>query len=862
MSVNRWQAVKELFQAALELDPSARESFLAEACARDDALRAEVRSLLAAHEAAGDFIEASPGMMETASGGDLFSGHEGGLTPGARLGPYEVLELLGRGGMGEVYRARDTRLGREIAVKVLRSDAAGKAERLRLFQREAVAASALNHPNIVTVHDVGTVEARPYLTMELLRGRTLRAVLAARALTLRQLLGLARQVAEGLAAAHAAGIVHRDLKPENVMLTDDGLVKILDFGVAKRAVDSAAATATSLPAEPTPPSSTGVMGTLGYMSPEQARGEAVDFRSDQFSLGAILYEMTAGRPAFAGETSRDLLAAILHPEPLSLEGLPPEAPAELRKIIGRCLARRREDRYDSTRELARALDAVSREPPAADAPARPRRSALASVLAVGLALIGLGVGLWSMRRPARLPVDSLAVMPFANLTGDPAREYLSDGITESLITCLSELPGMRVMARNTVFRYKGRDVDAGEVGRALHVRAVLLGRLVPLGERVSIHAELVDVETGSRLWSGQMVRAETDLLALQDEVSGQLARALRVKLGPEQDPARARRVAEDGEAYRLYLKGRYSASRRTEADLNKAIGFFEQALARSPENARSLAGLADTYVLLSDYADYESSGMFAKARDAALRAVAADDALAEGHTSLGIVRKSYDWDWRGAEWEFKRAIALNPNHATAHHWYGILLASLGRFDAAVAELHAAEQLDPFSIGVSQGLTHVLYWAGRYPEALEQSRKTLELHPDFGGVHSVRALVYLAQGRTPEALVSVGEARRLTPDAAGPLAVWGYASARAGRTADARAALRDLIERRRRVYVPSVDLATLYAALGEDEAALGELERAYREHSGALADIRVEPQLASLRSQPRFQALVRRLGLAD
>jgi serine/threonine-protein kinase len=372
----------------------------------------------------------------------------------------------------------------------------------------------------------------------------------------------------------------------------------------------------------------------------------------------------------------------------------------------------------------------------------------------------------------------------------------------------------------------------------------------------------VDVETGSLLWSGQMVRAETDLLALQDEVAGQLAHALRVKLGPEQDPARARRVAEDGEAYRLYLKGRYSASRRTEADLNKAIGFFEQALARSPEHARSLAGLADTYVLLSDYADYESSAMFAKARDAALRAVAADDALAEGHTSLGIVRKSYDWDWRGAEWEFKRAIALNPNHATARHWYGILLASLGRFDAAIAELHAAEQLDPFSIGVSQGLTHVLYWAGRYPEALEQSRKTLELHPDFGGVHMVRALVYLAQGRTPEALASIGEARRLAPDAAGPLAIWGYVSARAGRTADARAALRDLIERRRRVHVPSVDLATVYAALGDEEAALGELERAYGEHSGALADIRVEPQLASLRSQPRFQALVRRLGLAD
>jgi serine/threonine protein kinase/Flp pilus assembly protein TadD len=699
----RWTALKEIFHHALDLQAEHRPRFVAEACAGDERLKAEMISLLAAHDAAGDLLE-----VPAAPPGDR-------LPPGLRLGRYEVKGLLGAGGMGEVYRARDTRLKRDVAVKVLPSGAPADRQRLRLFEREAVAASALNHPNIVTVHDAGTYAARPYLTMELLPGQTLRQRLAAGLLPLPAVLHLAWQVADGLAAAHAAGIVHRDLKPENIMVTEDGRAKILDFGVAK--LDALP------PPEPggsVPPasaaSSTGVVGTLAYMSPEQARGAPVDARSDQFSLGVILREMVTGRRAQASDTA-DLLATDGR---RALE-LPASVPGELRAIITRCLSGQVEGRYSSTRTLALALLAIQSPTP----PAR-RTRPYARWLAVAATLV-IGAGSASRSFPRR-PISG-AVLPSPSLSADRERPY---------------------------------------------------------------------------------------------------------------------------------LKGRYFANKRTGPDLERAVAAFNEALAHDPDHAPALAGLAEAYVLLSDYAGHPSTEMLAKAKEAALRAVKADDRLSEAHSSLAVVRKSYDRDWRAAEQEFRRAIELDPRNVTAHHWYGILLGSLGRFDAGLAELRVAEQLDPLSLGVTIGLGQLFHWAGRQGEALAQTARVLELYPGFVAALELRGLSYLAQGRTEQALGVLREARRLAPDCAQAAAILAYAQATAGHLTEARSLLRELEARRRERYVSPTDMAALRGAVGDDDGALTELEDGYRMRSGDLADLRVDPRLARLRRQPRFQRLLRRV----
>ena len=552
------------------------------------------------------------------------------IAVGVRLGRYQILAPLGAGGMGEVYCARDTRLDRKVAVKVLPEAFARDPLYLARFEQEARAVAALSHPNILAIHDYGTEGGIPFAVMELLEGENLRATLARSPLPWRRALEIGAAIAEGLAVAHDRGIVHRDLKPENLFLTCDGQVKILDFGLARMELPTVAGDDTSphLHVRTAPGT---VMGTVGYMSPEQVRGQAVDVRSDFFSLGCVLYEMVSGCRPFQRGSAADTMAAILHEEPASLGGLAVSAPPELETALRRCLDKEPGSRFPSARALASALRAIldGAEFPVTIPPTQTRPP--------------------SPPLPAHPILDALAVLPLVNTSADPDSEYLADGITESLITLLSRLPGLRVMARSTVFRYKGRDIDVQEVGRTLQVRAVLTGRLHQRGARLILKAELVDVADGIQLWGERYDRELTDLFAVEEAVARDIAEQLRLHLSGDAERRLARPPAANAAAYQLYLKGRYHWNKRTDEGLRKSVELFEQAIDRDPAFALAYAGLADAYHNLGGWGLLAPREAYPRAKAAASRALALDEHLAEAHVSLAMVRKEYEWDWAGAE---------------------------------------------------------------------------------------------------------------------------------------------------------------------------------------------------------------------
>jgi serine/threonine-protein kinase len=601
--------------------------------------------------------------------------------------------------MGEVYRARDERLKREVAIKVLPASFSADADRLRRFEQEAQAAGALNHPNILAIYDVGTHEGSPYIVSELLEGETLRARLAGGAFSPRKALGHAMQIAHGLAAAHEKGIVHRDLKPENIFVTRDGRVKILDFGLAKLTqAESGSSAATDLPTAGTEPGV--VLGTMGYLSPEQVRGKPADSRSDIFSFGAILYEMLSGNRAFRGDTTADTMSAILLKEPTELSATNREISPGLERVVRHCLEKNPEQRFHSAHDLAfdlEALSDVSTPSPALAglrAVARPRaRVLLWAVGVVSLVALAAAV-LWL--RPRAGTIDSLAVLPFVNAGGDPNAEYLSDGITESLINTVSQIPGIRVVSRASAFHYKGKDVGAKTVGRELGVAAVLTGRIVQRGDALSIRAELVDARDDTHLWGEEYNRRLSDILAVQEEIARDISGKLRQRLTGEEKKRLTKRYTENAEAYALYLKGRYHWNKRTGEDIQKGIGYFQQAIEKDPTYALAYAGLADSYAILFQYAGLPSSETFPKAKAAALKALEMDDTLAQAHATLAETHEFFDWDFSAAEKEYRRAIELDPKYPTAHHWYSACLSRLGRHEEAIAEVERAYELDPLS----------------------------------------------------------------------------------------------------------------------------------------------------------------------
>jgi eukaryotic-like serine/threonine-protein kinase len=783
------------------------------------------------------------------------------LAAGTRLGPYEIVAPLGAGGMGEVYRARDTRLGREVAVKVLPHSFSKDSDRLRRFEQEARAVSALNHPNILTIHDVGEHNGAPYVVTELLEGETLRSRMAAGAVSPKRALELALPIAHGLAAAHEKGIVHRDLKPENVFVTRDGRVKILDFGLAKLTETPDQGSQTGLPTAAPATDPGVVLGTLGYMSPEQVRGKTADARSDIFAFGAILYEMLAGRRAFHGDTAADTMSAILTKDAPELSATNRGVSPGLDRVVRHCLEKDPERRFHSAHDLAFDLEALSDASgarPQAPPPARSWKR-LALPIAVA-AILGLGALIVWRRSAAAGSLDSVAVLPFANASRDPETEYLSDGITESIINSLSRLPQLRVAARSSVFRYKGKDEDPQKAGRELNVRAVVSGKLLQRGDTLSVQADLVDVGNGAQIWGNHYDRKLADVLAIQEEIAKDVSEKLRPKMTGAEKQKVQKHYTENTEAYQLYLKGRYEWEKRNEASLQKARGFFQQAIDKDPGFALAYCGLADSYGVLPSYSLMSPSEAWPKAKAAARKALEIDEGLAPAHATLGLGLTDWDHDWAGAESHFRRAIEIDPDYPSGHFWYSQLLAALGRSQEAIDQIQRAREADPFSIIIQANLVRVLADARRFDQAIEEGQKAIRDNPNFAPPHFFLGLAYLGAGRRQEAAAEWRKAFEIIPST--PQGVWhrGRAEALEGRREDAIRTIAELTEVSRNRYVSPTYIATILIELGERDQAFEWLRRGVEDRSYDIVYLGVDPLFDAVRDDPRFQDLLRGLKL--
>jgi serine/threonine-protein kinase len=789
------------------------------------------------------------------------------LAAGDLLGHYRVLSPLGSGGMAQVYLAEDVRLGRRLALKVLSPRAVRDEERLRRFEREARTISALNHPNILTVYDVGHDAGMQFLATEFIDGVTLRTVLERGRLDLRLALTTGVQVAQAVAAAHDAGVIHRDLKPENVMIRADGYVKVLDFGLAKLTgregfgEDAGAATRLVETRDGV------VMGTFNYMAPEQARGSDLDARADLFALGVLMYEMLAGQPPFKGATAADVVGAILFRDPAPL-GAIGGVPEELERIVLTALRKERDERYQTCghmlrdlRLLARVLDTGSSDDaiPISAYQGQTSIGPLAALSDTGGASPGQPTPA-SRRRRARRVVDSLAVLPLVNHSEGEDFDYLGDGLTESLINNLSQIPRLRVMARSTVFRYKGQHADPRAVGRQLGVQAVLTGHVVERGGSLVVGTELVNVDDGSQIWGTVLTRPIADAVVLQAEISEELTVALRLRLSRAERQRLGKRHTINADAYQLYLRGRYLLNNRTGDALKNARALFERAVAEDPRYALAHAGLADCCSLIAVSLRAASSGsLVERGRAAALTALELDESLAEGHASLAFIKFRFEWDWSGAEAEFTRALELNPGHAPSRQWYAMFLASRSRFDEALGQMKRALELDPLSLIIQSGIGRILHFAGRLDDAVRQYEHVLQTNPGFAQAHIDLALTNMARGEVKAARAELARAREVLGQVSTIVLLDACCAVREGRLDEARAAFSALEERYDHGAAGADDVAMLAAVVGNWPSALRWLTEACAQRAPFLGYVDVEPAMAPLLQDPACRALLRHHG---
>jgi serine/threonine-protein kinase len=795
---------------------------------------------------------------------------------GRSLASYKVVSLIGAGGMGQVYLARDDKLNRFVALKVLLPEIAGDAARTRRFDQEARAASALNHPNILTIYDIGSVDDTHYIATEYVEGETLRQRIDRGRIDTRTALDIACQIAGALAAAHDAKIIHRDIKPENIMIRQDGIVKVVDFGLAKLAGATLTPDARTL--EQVQTAAGVIMGTVSYMSPEQARGSAIDSRADIWSLGVVLYEMLTGVCPFAAENIADALASIIHEEPPSLSGLPDN----VGPIVSKALCKNADERYqtaaDIYADLKRCDDdlAIREKLEGLRSEEQPGRSVDASgesshrrtrkFVIAGIALFALllttGILYFGLRphtAMSRSERKSLAILPFVNASQDPNSEYLSDGITENVINNLSNVSGLRVIPRTSSFRFKGDQGDIRDISAKLGVDNIITGDITQLGDKLIINVHLINASDGSQIWGNQYIRPAADILTTQAEIASEVARNLRVRLTENEAERLKKRSTDSPEAYQLYLEGQYAWNKHDLDDLRKSIDYYNRALEKDPNFALAYCGLSASYGVMGNDFVSPNEG-FPKAKAYAARALELDSSLAEAHTAMAAVNLYYDWDLNEAGKHLATAGSLNPDFPGTILLEVVRLELMGRFVEAKAMRQRALELDPLSPLKNWVAGATSYFKGAYDDAIAQLEKTVQLEPNYYPTYQVLAAAYEQKGKYAKAI----EVAQNGIDKAGRgpelVAALGYTHALEGRRDLAERALTELREMSRERYVSPYWTAVVYCGLNDKEQALIWLEKARQDRSASLLWLKVEPLFASMRDDARFQELVRRIGV--